>query len=309
MSRRSSLWLVVALAACGGPERHDATTPGEEAPTCPSSAAPERCRELADAAVGSGNGQLAWAYTVLECGSPGAAQCTAMWQRYAKLAPTQTDALNVLHNACDHVPAACEQLAAWHAERGHVLAAAAYRKRVEAAHQSSATPPSRSANALALATDLAAVMHTTAPRTETIAQMVGHQLHAAAVAAPNRKAWPMHAAELGMNSEGCNAQALLDRHQVQLDKCVTEVRPVEGDEIAIRNRCGTAITVAYAGARGKGSTVGNQFRLDRYEARSIGVSHTDVGPLTYAVCADGCRITGADTALWTAQDALYNCTR
>ena len=66
------------------------------------------------------------------------------------------------------MPAACEQLAAWHSERGHTLAAAAYRKRVEAAR--GAQQP-RSANSLALATDLAAIMHLSgAPRTEAIGQ-------------------------------------------------------------------------------------------------------------------------------------------
>ena len=38
---------------------------------------------------------------MLECESPTGAQCATMWQSYAKLAPSQTDALNVLHAACD----------------------------------------------------------------------------------------------------------------------------------------------------------------------------------------------------------------
>src|SRR5439155_26568567 len=141
MFRRRSLLVLlglVALAGCGGGEGHDSTTPGEDVAACPSDAAPERCRELAEAAASASNGELAWAYTVLACGSPSGAQCTVMWQRYAKLAPTQTDALNVLHAACDHIPGACEQLAGWHTERGHRLAAAAYQKRVDAARSSRA---------------------------------------------------------------------------------------------------------------------------------------------------------------------------
>jgi hypothetical protein len=316
MSRRSSL-LIVVVVACGSAERHDATTPDEPAPGCPSSAAPEKCRDLAAAAASSGNGQLAWAYTVLECESPNAAQCTSMWQTYVKQAPTQTDALNVLHVACDHAPDACEKLASWHAERGHTLAAAAYRKRVEAARQpaapgSGAQPP-RTTNAVALATDLAAVMHLSGtPRTDAIAQMVGHQLHAAPIAKatkPEPKALPMHAAELAITSDGCAKTALLDRHQESLDKCISEVRPLHDDEISIRNRCGAPITIAYAGARGDRSTVGNHFRLERYEARAIGATHRDIGPLTYAVCADGCTATGMDSAAWNGQDALYNCNK
>ena len=55
MFRRTSL-LVVALAACGGAEHPDTPVePADTAPTCPSDAAPERCRELAQSAASSGN--------------------------------------------------------------------------------------------------------------------------------------------------------------------------------------------------------------------------------------------------------------
>lgn len=307
MSRRASLValaLVVAYGACGGSERHDSTTPGEdEGPSCPSSAAPNKCSELAAAA---GNSPLAWAYTVLECESPAAAQCVPMWQRYYKLAPTQTDALNVLHAACSHQPAACQQLAAWHAERGHPLAAAAY-QHMEAARGSAAP---RASNALALATELGGAMHVAAPvRTEPIAQMIGHAMHAPALAAkPTRKAWPMSAAELGVADDGCSPTGLLDRHQVSLDKCIGEVRPLEADQIAIRNRCGTPVTVAYSGMAGNRAT-SSQLSLERYEALSIGISHREIGKLTFAVCGGGCRVTGSEAAQWTANDPIYNCTR
>ena len=323
MSLRIRLLLLV-LAGCGSAERHDPSTPVDDMADCPSDAAPGRCRDLAEAAAGTGNGQVAWAYTVLECESETAAQCVVMWQRHAKLAPTQTDALNVLHAACDHVPAACEQLAAWHSERRHVLAAAAYQKRAEAARLSSrkgsAAQP-RSANALALAADLAAVMHLsdTPPRTDVIIQMVGRELRAPttrevafAKPRPEDKAWPMHAAAHGASSDACVGTALLDRHPTSLGECVTEVRPLNEGQIALRNRCNRAINVAYAGTRADHSTYTNQLRLEPYEARSAGISHLELGPLTYAVCAGECRVTsGLDdaTGSWNGQNADYHCAR
>ncbi|MGE5181542.1 MAG: hypothetical protein ACM31C_05755, partial [Acidobacteriota bacterium] len=265
----------------------------------------------------TGHTQLAWAYTVLECQSPAAAQCTFMWQRYAKLAPTQTDALNLLHAACGHAPAACEQMATWHTERGHALAAAAYRKRAEAGRHpgggGSAAPPASANNALALATDLAAIMHVSgAPRTDAIDQMVTEELQqpaapvAHAAGKPHAKAWRMHAALVGTSSDGCTSTALLDRHQVSLDKCIVEVRPFDGDQIAILNRCSNPVDVAYAAS--EGANAASPLRLDQHEARSIGISHTQVGTLTYAVCADGCRVTG-ETGTWSPQDMLYNCSK
>src|SRR5690348_13743032 len=116
MFRRRSLVLLV-LAGCGGAPPQDPSTLATATPAAPAASQDE----------------LAWASTVLECESPSGARCVAMWQQNAKLAPTQTDALNVLHVACDHLPEACAQLAAWHAERGHALAAAAYQKRAHAA--------------------------------------------------------------------------------------------------------------------------------------------------------------------------------
>jgi hypothetical protein len=311
MFRRSSLALVI-LAACGSAEHGDTTPAVDDRPTCPSDAAPERCRELADAAASAGNHDLAWAYTVLECQSPTAAECAPMWQRYGKLAPSQTDALNLLHAACDHVPAACAQLAAWHAERGHTLAAAAYQKRVDGGVQPHA--------ATALATDLAAIMHVTdvPPRTDAIAQHVGRELRAPVThdlpsSKPKleRKAWSMHAAAQGTSSDTCTTTAMLDRHAVPLAKCVSEVRPFDEDQIAIRNRCSQPVTVAYAGARPDHSTYTKQIRLEPYEALSAGISHRELGPLTYAVCAGECRVTSSPddvTASWTGQDDRYYCT-
>ncbi len=316
MSRRRSLVLVVAVA-CGGADLHDTAAPGGSSSDCPSTTAPDRCRELAASAAASGHSQLAWAYTVLECQSQTATQCGVMWKQYAKLAPTQTDALNVLHVACDHSQSACEQLTSWHLEHGHPLAAAAYRKRAEAARSShgegSAAPPTRSASALALATDLAAVMHVSgAPRTDAIDQMVVHEQSApiapATHAAAKPKAWPMHAGA-GTHSDGCAADATLDRHQVPLDKCILEVRPFDGDQIALLNHCSNPVNVAYIATRSSGSPVTNQLRLDRFEARSIGLSHHDVGTLTYAVCSDGCRVTGGDTTAWSSTEAIYNCSK
>ena len=314
MSRRSSI-LVLVLASCGGAEHHDATTPADDVAACPSDAAPERCRELAESAASAGKPDLAWAYTVLECESPGGAQCTTMWQRYAKLAPTQTDALNVLHAACDHLPAACAQLAAWHTERGHALAAAAYQKRVDAATQ--AQP--RTVRSLALATDLATVLHVadTQPRTDRIAQMVGRELrapatHAVASKTSRVKAWPMHAAEQGTSSDACASTAQVDRHPVPLVKCVSEVRPFEDDQIAIRNRCNQAVNVSFAAARADHSTYTKQIRLEPYEALSAGISHRELGQLTYAVCGGECRVTSSPddvTASWTGQDARYYCSK
>jgi len=304
MSPRASIIAFTLVVACGGSERHDSTTPGEdEGPSCPSSAAPDKCRDLAAAA---GNTPLAWAYTVLECESPGASQCVPMWQRYNRLAPTQTDALNVLHHACSHPPAACQQLSAWHAERGHVLAAAAY-QHVQAGGGSGAP---RSNNTTALATELGTALHVAAPvRTESIAQMVSHALQAPAlVAKPARKAWPMSAAELGVNDEGCTPTGLLDRHQVSLDKCISEVRPIEADQIAIRNRCGAAVSVTFSGLTGN-RTTSNSLSLLPYEALSIGLSHKDIGKLTFAVCGGGCRVTGSEAAQWTAADPIYNCSK
>ena len=301
MFRRSSLALVVAVA-CGGADPHESTTPGENN------------RELAADAASTGHTQLAWAYTVLECQSQAATGCAALWQQYGKLAPTQTDALNVLHAACAHDPSACDQLATWHTERRHPLAAAAYRKRAEAARHF-ATSTSRTTAATALATDLAAVMHVSgAPRTDTIDEMVGQEIRAPiarTISKPRAKAWPMHAAELGNAADGCKTTAPRDRHDVPLSKCIGEVRPFNGDQIALVNRCGAAVTVAYTGARGdtSSSSAPTQLRLDRYEARSIGVSHSDVGTLAYAVCGDGCRVTGTLSGPWTAQDALYDCAK
>jgi hypothetical protein len=304
MSRRSNIALLV-LAGCGSAEPHETTTPPPEV-TCPSETSPERCSELGAAAETAGKRELAWAYTVLECESPRGTQCVAMWQRHAKLAPTQTDALNVLHAACGHLPAACEQLAAWHRERGHVLAAAAYQKHAATG----------AGNAVALADDLAAVMHVSdaPPRTDAIAQMVAHELpapvvHPAAVRA-SPKPWAMHAAELGASADGgCATTAMLDKHPVGLEKCVIEIKPLHGDEIALLNRCGDPINVAYAGARA-GNTFMNRIRLRPYEAHGAGGSHADIGRLTYAVCRDGCRATNMPddvSASWTAQDTRYYC--
>jgi hypothetical protein len=314
MFRRSSILLV--LAACGSSEPRDTMPVVDDTPTCPSDAAPERCRELADAADLAGKHELAWAYTVLECESPSASECAPMWQRYAKLAPSQTDALNLLHVACAHAPAACEQLAAWHMERGHTLAAAAYHKRSEAARQA---PSPRGATALALATDLAAIMHLSdaPPRTDAIAQQVGRELrvpvtHAMPVAKPQRKAWPMHAAAQGTSSDDCPTTATLERHTVSIEKCVSEVRPLDEDQIAVRNRCSQPVTVAYAGARSDHSTYTKQIRLEPYEALSAGISHRELGPLTYAVCAGECRVTSSPddvTGSWTGQDERFYCTR
>ena len=308
MSRRTSLVIAVALAGCGSADRHDPTTPADEVSACPSETAPERCRDLADAAERAGKGELAWAYTVLECESPTGAQCAAMWQRHAKLAPTQTDALNVLHVACEHLPAACERLAAWHSERGHMLAAAAYHKRSE-------TPaPSRSANALALGTDLAATMHLSgAPRADSIAQPIGHELSAPVehpAIKPKAKAWSMHAASQGASSDACPSKVMRDREQVSPSSCVTEVRPFDGDQIALLNHCSEAISVAYAGARADHSTYANQVRLEANEAHSVGISHRELGPLTYAACAGLCRVTGnsGDNTAWSGTDATYYCT-
>jgi hypothetical protein len=315
MFRRSSIALVI-IAACGSPERRDPTTPLEDdKPTCPSDAAPERCRELADAAASAGNHELAWAYTVLECESPTAMECAPMWQRYSKLAPSQTDALNLLHVACGHGPAACEQLATWHLERGHTLAAAAYHKRVEGTRQAPG------ATSLALATDLAAIMHVAdaQPRTDKIAQQVSRQLPApiahalpAAQLKPQRKAWAMHAAAQGTSADDCSTTATLDRHPVSLAKCVSEVRPFDEDQIAVRNRCSQPVTVAYAGARSDHTTYSKQIRLEPYEALSAGISHRELGPLTYAVCPGECRVTSSPddvTGSWTGQDERYYCTR
>jgi hypothetical protein len=321
MFRRSSLF-ALALAACGGAEHPDAVASVDDtpAPTCPSDAAPGRCRELADAAATAGKTELAWAYTVLECESPNGAQCVGMWQRYARLAPTQTDALNVLHTACDHQTVACEQLAAWHTERGHVLAAAAYRKRVDAAHQPVA-PGQTAQPRVALATDLAALMHASdaPPRTDAITQQVGHELRAPVAKAiassavkPVRKAWPMHAAEQGTSSDACAATAKIDRETVSLAKCVSEVRPFDENQIAIRNRCKQAVTVAFAAARPDRTIFVKQIRLEAYEAASAGVSHQDLGALTYGVCPGECRVTSSPddvTASWTGQDARYYCAK
>jgi len=78
------------------------------------------------------------------------------------------------------------------------------------------------------------------------------------------------------------------------------------------NRCSQAVNVAYAGARADHSTYTNQVRLEPHEARSANISHRELGPLTYAVCAGECRVTrSADdvTASWTGQDATYYCVK
>jgi hypothetical protein len=301
MSLRSSLALVV-LVACGGAEHADTTPSADEPPGCPSTAAPERCRDLALAAAGAGKNDLAWAYTVLECQSPTGGECAVMWQSYAKLAPSQTDALNVLHVACGHLPAACEQLAAWHTQRGHALAAAVYQKHATA-----------QAGASTLAADLAAVMHIQTSRSDRIAQAVGRELRAPvthAVAKVTPKAWSMHAATLEDSSTTCAPTALRDRKQVPLSECVHEVRPFDEDQIAVVNRCSQAVNVAYAGARPDRSTFVKQVRLEPFEALSAGISHREVGPLTYAVCAGECRVTNSPddaSAGWTGQDTRYYC--
>lgn len=297
MFRRRSL-VLLAIAGCGGAPPQD----------------PSTLATTATAAPAASQDQLAWASTVLECESPTGTRCVEMWQHDAKLAPTQTDALNVLHVACAHLPAACAQLAAWHAERGHALAAAAYQKRARAAGLSA------SANALALASDLAAIMHVSGdpPRTDPIDQKVGHAppepVVQAAPASPRfeRKAWPMHAAELGVSSDACSTRVTLDGRPAGLRDCVGEVRPFDADQIAVRNRCDQAVTVAFVGTRSDHSAYANQLRLDRYEAQSLGISHREVGRLTYAVCPDGCRVSGSPddaTAAWTGGDAMYDCAR
>jgi hypothetical protein len=312
MSRRSSL-VLVALVACGGAEHEDPTTPAPAADvaTCPSAAVPERCRELAQAAANSNNNSLAWAYTVLECQSPTGSECATMWQSYARLAPTQTDALNVLHTACAHNPSACAQLATWHTQRGHSQAAAIYDKRATAAAQDPHA-------ALSLATDLAALVHISdaPPRTDSIAQNVGRQLrpitHAVATTKSRPKAWAMRAATEGGSSDGCATTAMLDRHPTPLAGCVAEVRPFEADQIAVRNRCGQALTVAYAGARADGSTFVKQVRLEPYEALSAGISHREIGPLTFGVCGGECRVTSSPddvSASWSGQDGMYFCAK
>src|SRR5690242_9755621 len=147
MSRRLAL---LAVIGCIGNDAHETTLPGEGGPTCPSATTPERCESLAKEASLTQHGDLAWAYTVLECESPHPARCGAMWKLHSKYAPTHTDALNVLHNACTRSSHACEQLAAWHRDRGHAIVAAAYDKRAEAERK----PGKVSENLAALTHDL-----------------------------------------------------------------------------------------------------------------------------------------------------------
>ena len=311
------LAVAVAVIACGGGERHDATTPSDDVTTCPSKGTPDGCEDLASTAAGTGNHQLAWAYTVLECQSAEGVDCVAMWRRFAGFAPSQTDALNVLHTACPHLPAACEQLATWHTERGHVLAAAAYAKRADPSE-----PPADpdASTPQALDAELAAIMHAQGaqPRTDVIDQQIGHAPPAAArpapVAAappPRAQAWPIEAADLVTSSEACATTATADRHQVPLAKCIAEVPSLDNDPIVLRNRCGEAITVAFGGTRADHSTYTSQLQLEPYEALATGISHHDVASLTYAVCVRACVITSHSDdvhASWTGDDTSYFCT-
>jgi hypothetical protein len=304
---------VLALAACSGSaEKLDPSAP-ETVITCPSDDAPERCNELATTAAGDGHADLAWAYTVLDCESQHPAHCAAMWQRNAKFAPTQTDALNVLHSACAREPSACTELASWHRVRGHSLAASAYDKHAEALKHSHAGPEKAHDNALALAGELATVMHVSGARTDAIAQMIGHAplpvAPVVAAAKPSAKAWPMHAASLISSSSTCSGAPVIDRHPVALEQCVSEVRPFTGEEIALRNRCNRAVTVVYKAERGRSPYV-NQIRLEPYEGRSLGITHHELGELTYAPCLDNCMATiNADdrSSPWKGDEGIYYC--
>ncbi|HEY1558107.1 MAG TPA: hypothetical protein VGF94_24925 [Kofleriaceae bacterium] len=292
MFRRNELvlHLLAVAAGCGGAEPHDAMPPPDQLAPC--------CQDLAQTAALSGRGDLAWAYTVLECESPTGANCAVMWQLHGKYAPTQTDALNVLHEACGHLPAACEQLAVWHTQRGHTRAAAAYHKDAGNAH--------------ALATDLAAAMHIAdaPPRTDAIDQMVRREVSAPVAppiesmhAKPDRKAWPMHAAALHASADGCSAKVTLDRRPASPSQCIAEVRPLQGDQIALLNRCDQAVAIVYAGTRPNRTAVTDRLRLERYEARSLAISHHDLGPLTFAACPGECRTN------WNGHDSEYDCGR
>jgi hypothetical protein len=125
------------------------------------------------------------------------------------------------------------------------------------------------------------------------------------------KAWPMHAATMGSSSGGCPTTVALDKHPIAPSQCVTEVRPLDDDQIALRNRCSEAVTVAFSAARANNTTFTNQIPLEGYEARSTGISHRDTGNLTYAVCPGSCRITRGPDELgaWDGQSTTYYCTK
>ena len=314
MSRRLAL---VALIGCVGNDAHETTLPAEGGPTCPSDATPDHCQNLAKEAALTHHGDLAWAYTVLDCESPHPGRCALMWKQYNKYAPTQTDALNVLHNACSRSANACEQLGAWHRDHNHPLAAAVYDKRAEAERK----PGKVSENVAALSRDLAGLMHVTdTPRTDVVAQMVGSKLDApitpvVAAAKPNAKAWPVHTAALATMSDGCtftNAQPIIDRKPVGIDHCVGEVRPWEGDQIVLRNRCNIGVTVAFAGTRTDQTTFASVLHLEPYEALPTVTSHKEVGQLTLASCPNQC-MPSVDAenrvAVWKGGDQLYYCSR
>jgi hypothetical protein len=299
MFLRSSLVVfLLALGCLGGSEKHDQSTPVEAPKGCGSESTPERCKELAAASAKAGKNDLAWAYTVLECQSPLATECPLMWQSYSKLAPTQTDALNLLHDACSRTHAACQLLAAWHRERGHMQVAASYEK-----HFTSAA---------ALATDLTAIMHGQGakPRTDPIAQMIGHAPRAPVAAKKQPKAWPTRTASFISSSDTCRAAVMIDRHEVTIDKCVGEVRPIEQDQITLRNRCNVAITVSYAGEGIDHKTYANKIRLEPYEALGLGMAHTQIGELTFASCPNECTATTNPddvSSPWQGADTLFYC--
>jgi hypothetical protein len=294
--RSSAIVFLLALGCIPDSDRHDQSTPAETPHGCPSDATPERCKQLAASAATSGRLDLAWAYTVLECESPLASECAVMWQSYSKNAPTQTDALNVLHNACSRTHSACQLLAAWHRERGHYQIASAYDK-----HTTSAT---------ALANDLVAIMRASSahPRTEPIVQMVGHALRAPVVAKKQAKAWGSRTASFLSGSDSCKGTVMIDRRETTIDKCIGEVHPMQEDQIALRNRCNRSIWVSYAGEGIDHKTYANKIRLEPYEALSLGMSHRQIGELTFASCPDECVATSNPddvSSPWNGDSMFY----
>jgi hypothetical protein len=77
------------------------------------------CGELADIYRNEGKRDVAWGFVVHACEMSNPTGCASAWRRHNDLAPTRTEALELLHEACSTEPAACGELASWHARRGH----------------------------------------------------------------------------------------------------------------------------------------------------------------------------------------------
>lgn len=88
------------------------------------------CVRIAETLAGGTDEDVAWKYVAKICDEDYTGRyCLRVWKLAHSSAPSETEALQVLINACPTNPSVCMHLEQWHRERGHVAMATAYQIR------------------------------------------------------------------------------------------------------------------------------------------------------------------------------------